>query len=135
MLYPGTRFLRQFLSKTRCSESKIIFWQSISRGPEQALLRKSIGEIAETRVRYGYRRIHILLHREGWSAGRTRVYRLQARRAANGTKTVPAQGHCQTSIATNDFWSMDWEVSLDNPMLHLADRGYVAGLGSKAIEN
>lgn len=47
-----------------------------SRRPEQALLRKRIREIAEMRVRYGYRRIHILLQREGWSAGRTRVYRL-----------------------------------------------------------
>ena len=47
-----------------------------SRRPEQAVLRKRIREIAETRVRFGYRRIHILLQREGWSAGRTRVYRL-----------------------------------------------------------
>lgn len=32
--------------------------------PEQAGLRKRIKEIAETRVRYGYRRIHVLLRRE-----------------------------------------------------------------------
>jgi putative transposase len=40
------------------------------------VLRKRIREIAQTRVRYGYRRIHILLQREGWPVGRTRVYRL-----------------------------------------------------------
>jgi putative transposase len=47
-----------------------------SRRPEQAVLRKRIREIAAIRVRYGYRRIHILLQREGWPVGRTRVYRL-----------------------------------------------------------
>ncbi len=31
----------------------------------QAVLSKRIKEIAETRVRYGYRRIHVLLRREG----------------------------------------------------------------------
>lgn len=29
-------------------------------------LKKRMKEIAETRVRYGYRRIHVLLRREGW---------------------------------------------------------------------
>jgi len=33
-------------------------------------------EIAETRVRYGYRRIHVLLRREGWDVNAKRVYRL-----------------------------------------------------------
>jgi putative transposase len=32
-----------------------------SRRPDQALLRLRIREIAETRVRYGYRRVHVLL--------------------------------------------------------------------------
>src|SRR5262249_32383041 len=36
------------------------------RRPEQAPLRKRIREIAETRMRYGYRRITVLLRREGW---------------------------------------------------------------------
>lgn len=39
-------------------------------------LRKRIEEIAETRVRYGYRRIHVLLRREGWPANVKRVHRL-----------------------------------------------------------
>jgi len=37
-----------------------------SRRPDQAELEKRIREIAETRVRYGYRRVHVLLRREGW---------------------------------------------------------------------
>lgn len=42
----------------------------------QAALKKRIWEIAETRVRYGYRRIHVLLRREGWAVNAKRVYRL-----------------------------------------------------------
>jgi len=43
---------------------------------DQANLKKQIREIAETRVRYGYRRIHVLLRREGWDVNGKRVYRL-----------------------------------------------------------
>ena len=46
-----------------------------SRRGEQAELKKRIKEIAETRVRYGYRRIHVLLSREGWRVNVKRVYR------------------------------------------------------------
>jgi len=47
-----------------------------SRKAEQAPLRKRIKEIATVRVRYGYRRIHTLLQREGWLINHKRVYRL-----------------------------------------------------------
>jgi putative transposase len=39
-------------------------------------LRARMREIARTRVRYGYRRIHVLLKREGWQLGRHQMYRL-----------------------------------------------------------
>ncbi len=39
-------------------------------------LRQRMRDIAQTRVRYGYRRIRILLNREGWCAGKDLVYRL-----------------------------------------------------------
>ena len=35
-----------------------------------------IKEIAQTRIRYGYRRIHVLLRREGWAVNQKRVHRL-----------------------------------------------------------
>ena len=43
---------------------------------DQAPLRRRIKEIAETRVRYGYRRIHVLLRREGWPVNVKRVHPL-----------------------------------------------------------
>ena len=47
-----------------------------SRRAGQAQSDERIKEIAETRVRYGYRRIHVLLRREGWRVNAKRVYRL-----------------------------------------------------------
>jgi putative transposase len=35
-----------------------------------------IRDLAASRVRYGYRRLHTLLQREGWKINRKRVYRL-----------------------------------------------------------
>jgi len=42
----------------------------------QAALMKRIKEIAETRVCSGYRRVHVLLRREGWEVNAKRIYRL-----------------------------------------------------------
>jgi len=39
-------------------------------------LRMRIREIAQSRVRYGYRKILVLLNREGWEVGKTLVQRL-----------------------------------------------------------
>jgi len=47
-----------------------------SRQAEQAPLSKRIKKITTIRVRYGYRRIHTLLQREGWLVNHERVYRL-----------------------------------------------------------
>ena len=48
----------------------------IGQAAKGAVLVKRIKEIAETRVRYGYRRIHVLLRREGWLVNAKRVCRL-----------------------------------------------------------
>ena len=42
----------------------------------QEELRLRLKELAESRVRYGYRRLHVLLRREGWPVNHKRVYRL-----------------------------------------------------------
>ena len=47
-----------------------------SQARDQSPLRQRIKELAAVRVRYGYRRIHILLRREGWRINAKRVYRL-----------------------------------------------------------
>jgi putative transposase len=42
---------------------------------QRADLRARMREIAHTRVRYGYRRGHVLLKREGWSFGNNQIVR------------------------------------------------------------
>ena len=39
-------------------------------------LRQRMHEIVATRIRYGYRRVHVMLKREGWEVGKHIVYRV-----------------------------------------------------------
>ena len=44
--------------------------------PDRGALRARIGEIAASKRRYGYRRVHVVLRREGWQVNRKLTYRL-----------------------------------------------------------
>lgn len=46
-----------------------------SRRRDQAGIEARIMEICATRVRYGYRRVHVLLKREGWDVNWPRIWR------------------------------------------------------------
>jgi hypothetical protein len=60
----------------QCAAGRTIQYHYRGKGSDQADLKRRIKEIAETRARYGYRRIHVLLRREGWAINGKRVYRL-----------------------------------------------------------
>jgi putative transposase len=47
-----------------------------SRRTDQTAVAERIREICETRVRYGYRRVHVLLGREGRGINVKKVYRI-----------------------------------------------------------
>ena len=49
-----------------------------SRRDPQEALRRRLKEVAATYVRYGYRRLTVLLRREGWQVNAKRVYRIYA---------------------------------------------------------
>lgn len=51
-------------------------WYRKSTAKDQSALRMRIREIAQSRPRFGYLRIHLLLTREGWRVNRKRVHRL-----------------------------------------------------------
>jgi putative transposase len=82
---------------------------------EQAALRMRIKEIAATRVRYGYLRIHVLLKREGWKINHKRVYRiyreeglnLRTKRPRKRVAASPRIGR-QEVKGINECWSMDF---------------------------
>jgi transposase InsO family protein len=85
------------------------------KGADQADLKQRIKEIAETRVRYGYRRIHMLLQCEGWAINGKRVYRLYRAMGLQLRKKAPKrrvkaklrEGCCAAS-RVNDVWAMDF---------------------------
>jgi len=82
---------------------------------DQAFLRMRIKELYQVRIGWGYRRIHILLQREGWRVNHKRVYRLytqegltlrrnRPKRHVNSVKQVvrtPAE-------KLNHSWPMDF---------------------------
>ena len=47
-----------------------------SRRRDETVLKMRIKEITQTRVHYGYRRVHVMLRREGHQDNVKRVYRL-----------------------------------------------------------
>ena len=47
-----------------------------SQAADQTALRVRLRDLAAARVRYGYRRLHILLRREGWPVNHKRIYRI-----------------------------------------------------------
>jgi putative transposase len=86
-----------------------------SKRTGQAVLSKRIKEIAETRVRYGYRRVHVLLRREGWAVNHKRVARLYREmglqlRNKSPKRRVKAKLRDDRAPATaaNQVWAMDF---------------------------
>jgi putative transposase len=85
------------------------------RRADQAALKKRIKEIAETRVRYGYRRVHVLLKREGWPVNGKRIYRLYREQGLQLRNKSPKrrvkaklrEGRCE-ALKSNEVWAMDF---------------------------
>ena len=86
-----------------------------SRRPGQAGLEQRIREICQTRVRFGYRRIHVQLRREGWPINEKktrRIYRELGLQLRNKTpkRRVKAKLRNDRRPATqsNETWAMDF---------------------------
>jgi putative transposase len=86
-----------------------------SRRPEQAGLERRIREICQTRVRYGYRRVHVLLRREGWRVNHKksrRIYRelglqLRSKTPKRRVKAKLREDRC-AATRPNETWAMDF---------------------------
>ena len=85
-----------------------------SRKKPQEPLRRRLREIAATHVRYGYRRLTVLLRREGWKINPKRVYRLYDQenlkvRSVERKKIARRQRVAQAqAIRPNQCWSADF---------------------------
>lgn len=86
-----------------------------SKRPDPTALKQRMREICETRVRYGYRRVHVLLRREGWEVNVKRVCRLYREmglqlRNKSPKRKVKAklrEGRSDAD-APNQVWAMDF---------------------------
>lgn len=86
-----------------------------SKRVDDPVLRTRINEIARVRVRYGYRRITVLLRREGWNVNHKRVRRIYREEGLAIRTKVPRRRRAvmvrqpqPKPTATNQSWSMDF---------------------------
>lgn len=104
--------IRRACSAVKLSES--VYHYRSRKLPDNALIGR-IKEIAATRVRYGYQRIHILLRREGWQVNHKKVHRIYREQGLNLRSKRPrrrvAAAHRMERPELNDMdqcWSMDF---------------------------
>ena len=106
-------------------------------------MRMRLKELAAARVRYGYRRLHILLRRDGWEINAKRVYRLYCvENLALRTRTPKRRVSCRTRVhrpepeRINDCWAMDFMADelFDGRRLRLLTIGDHFSRESLAIE-
>lgn len=86
-----------------------------SRRRDETALKMRIKEITDTRVHYGYRRVHVMLRREGHADNVKRVYRLYRAEGLSLRLKRPRRNKAaklrqpkQIAFAINEVWSMDF---------------------------
>lgn len=95
--------------------SDSVYYYRPRRDPQEGL-RRRIRELAQARVRYGYKRIHVLLQREGVHVNKKRVHRLycleglqlRPRRPRRSGSAARRQPPVVKATAPNRAWSMDF---------------------------
>jgi len=112
----GARQAYGVSEKRACELMGITRWTNRyrSRRDNQAELRMRLRELAGTRVRYGYRRLTVLLRREGRAVNAKRIYRLYREEGLQvlRTKRTKRAAHVRVPLAgatrPNQRWSMDF---------------------------
>ncbi len=85
------------------------------RLPDQTAIEHRIKEICQTRVRFGYRRVHVLLRREGWENNAKKTYhiykelgiQLRNKTPKRRVKTKLREDR-EDTVHPNDVWAMDF---------------------------
>ena len=81
---------------------------------DDAGLRQRMRAIAEVRRRFGYRRLHVLLKREGYLINHKKVFRLyreerlRVRRRGGRKRAIGTRAPMTVPMAPNDRWSLDF---------------------------
>ena len=86
----------------------------VARRDDQLALRRRLREVAAVRVRCGYRRVPVLLRREGWQVNAKRVWRLYREEGltmrTKGRNKLASRARVPPPVATapQERWSMDF---------------------------
>ena len=99
-----------------CGLIRITRWSNRyqSRRDPQTELRVRLRDLASTRIRYGYRRLTVMLRREGWHVNTKRVYRLyreeglELRMKKRAKRAAQARLRLAEAKYPNQRWSMDF---------------------------
>ena len=94
-------------------QRSVYYYKSVKS--DQAFLKQRIKEIAYSRIHYGYRRIHIVLLREGFHLGRKTVLKLYQElnlqmRRCKPKRRVQVKPRLEDTPITkkNDVWAIDF---------------------------
>jgi len=106
----------QLSEQRACGLMRITRWSNRyqSRRDPQTELRIRLRDLAGTRIRYGYRRLPVMLRREGWRVNTKRVYRLYREEAlqVRTKKRVKSAAQVRITLPEATFakqrWSMDF---------------------------
>jgi putative transposase len=87
-----------------------------SRRSEDGRLRVRLRELAEIRRRFGYRRLLVLMRREGWQVNHKRLYRLyveeklslRRRKGRRRLPTAAARVPLKLPVRSDEVWTMDF---------------------------
>ena len=82
--------------------------------PDDGALRERMKAIAHERRRFGYRRLHVMLGREGFVVNHKRLFRLyreeklKVRRRGGRKRAMGTRRPIETPLAPNQRWSLDF---------------------------
>jgi len=102
----------------RLADLNLSTWQYKRRRKERPGLRARVKALAYERRRFGYRRIHALLRREGWRVNHKAVRRiyveegLQVRKRKRKRIGQSERRPLDLPVAANERWSMDFQHDL-----------------------
>ena len=82
--------------------------------PDDGALRDRLKDLAQARRRFGYRRLHVLLRREGHAVNRKRIQRiyreerLTVRRRGGRKRAIGTRRPLELPLVANQRWSLDF---------------------------
>ena len=93
--------------------------------PDDADLRKAMKEVADERRRFGYRRVHLMLERQGWNVNQKKIRRLyreeklQVKRRGGRKRALGTRRPMLVPDRPNERWSLDFVSDAFTPFRRL----------------